>query len=299
MRQRFFQFILFFIIATLSNHAFGKTLLSEGFEGPYDFDFYNINHTETISKFVGSNFASPYGGAKYSNISRDNSIKHSGNSSIRLYSSTPGGTSEFFSNKFSSPQRELWITWWERLSSDYDINIGHKWFLFKLDQSGGDSYLNWQAWDGTTNTSLCSRVYNSGPVVCPGNPATFAPSKCITLPTEKWYQYKVHIKLNDPSISNGIFNVWVKRDNSNWTPLWQLSNAQILCNNYRGIIALRFGGTRETSLGDGPSRGTKWIDDIMVGTIESEVDGSSGSSSSSSSSNTTPPPAPTNVRVQP
>ena len=296
MHKRFFQFILFFIITTLSNHAFGGSILSEGFEGPYSFNWYNINHSETISNFVSSGFTSPFGDAKYTNIAKDTSIKHSGNASIRLYNSSPGGTSEFFSKQFS-PQRELWITWWERISSDYDINIGHKWFLFKLDQTGGDSYLNWQAWDGGSNSSLCSRVYNSGPVAC--SPQTFADTKCITLPTEKWYQYKIHIRLNDPNSSNGIFNVWVKRDGSTWTPLWSISNSnKIICKTYRGIIALRFGGTRETKLGDGPSRGTKWIDDIMVGTSESDVDGSGGSSSSPSS-NTGPPPPPTYIRVKP
>ena len=295
MHKRCMQIVTLIFILCISFQAFGGTIITEGFEGPNNFKWYNVNHSETITNFVTSGFTSPYGDAKYSDIAKDTSIKHSGGASIRLYDSNPGGTSEFFTKQFS-PQRELWITWWERLSSNYDINIGHKWFLFKLDQAGGDSYLNWQTWDGGTNSTLSSRVYNSGPVSC--SPQVFANTKSITLPTEKWYQYKIHIKLNDPNSSDGIFKVWIKRDGSTWTPVWSISNAKIICNTYRGIIALRFGGTRQTSLGDGPSRGTKWIDDIVVGTSEADIDGSSNSSSSSSS-NTTQPPAPTNVRVQP
>ena len=287
LKRNFILLFLFLTIIIFTNQAFAEIFFSEGFEGPNDFKWYNVDHTETITKFVGSDFSAPYSTAKMSSIEKDTSIKHSGSASIRLYSSSPGGTSEFWSPKFSTPQKELWITWWERLSKDYDINVGHKWFLFKLDQSGGDSYLNWQAWDGSSNSELSSRIYNSGPVACSNQ--TFALTKSITLPTEKWYQYKIHIKLNDSNSSNGIFNVWVKRDNSTWTPLWSLSNVKILCNTYRGIIALRFGGTRSTSIGDGPSRGTKWIDDIKVGRSEADVEGST-SSTSSNSSNSNPPP---------
>jgi hypothetical protein len=241
---------------------------SEPFSGPDDFRWYNIDHYEIIHDFVGLLFERPsYNGAdnsgKYRNISRDTEIFHSAPASLRLYSSAEGGTSEVYTRRIEATD-EVWVSWWERLSSDYDINEGHKWFLFKLEQESGDSYLNWQSWDGGSDRQLCSRVYNSGPIAC--SPQTFAQTKCIDLPTERWYRYKVHLKLNTPGVSDGYFQVWMDlQDGNGWQTLWDLENVDtIRCHADDELIGLRFGGTRQRSSGVS-SRGTKWIDDIEVG----------------------------------
>ena len=284
MRQRFIQLILFFIIVAISNHAHGGSILSEGFEGPNSFKWYSEsqNNWVTISNFVGSGFSSPFVDAKYSNIAKDTSIKHSGNASIRLFSSSPGGTSEFSTNKFSQSQRELWISWWERISSDSDINIGWKWWHIELDHTDGSNYLNWQTWDGGTDTSLCRGRVLSFQNPSRAHPRSLQTPNALLFPVQKSYQYKIHVKLNDVNSSNGIFKVWLSFDEGRtWKSLWNLENIKLICNVQRDMIALRFGGTRVTSSGDGPSRGTKWIDDIKVGTTEADVAGSSSSSSSS------------------
>jgi len=253
-----------------------ELLYYEPFSGPNDLRWYNQDHYESIPDFVSSLFDRPsYNGAdssgKYSNIAKDSSNYHSSPSSLRLYSSYEGGTSEVYSTKLDN-YNELWISWWERLSSDYAIMEGHKWYLFKLKQDDGDSYLNWQAWNGNEGTRLCSRVFNSGPIAC--SPQTFAPTTCIDLPSEEWYQYKVHVKLNTPGQNDGFFQVWINReDGQGWQALWDLQNVNnIRCTQEDNIIGLRWGGTRQRSSG-ASSKGTKWIDDIKIGPTEASVGG--------------------------
>jgi len=269
------KFLIIFSVLLSFSAARAELLVSEGFEGPANFAYWNGTSWETLMNFVGPGFTQMFADPKLI-IGKETSGCFSGNQCIRLYDETPGGTSEFWTKPFNPRRSELWITWWEKLSTDYDINEGHKWFLFQCEQNGDDPYINWQSWDGGTDKELNSRVYNSGPIACSNQ--TFAASKAITLPSNQWYQYKIHIKLNTIGQNDGHFQVWIKKDGVNWITLWNLRNiSNLRCNTPRNIVALRFGGTRER----GPvisSRGIKWIDEIMIGTAEADVDSGSNPS---------------------
>lgn len=253
-----------------STVAKADLLISESFEGPNSLQWWDGGAWQTITNFVGSGFNQGYSDAKYDLGKATTS--YLGSQSMRLYGEYQGGTSEFWTNPFSPARSELWITWWEKLSSSYDVNEGHKWFLMQMEGSG-DPYISWQSWDSSPGT-LASRVYNSGAIACADQ--TFAPTTTIGLPSNQWYQYKVHVKLNTIGINNGFFQVWIKKDGVNWTKLWDLQNVgNIRCNAARDIVALRFGGTRQKASGVSSS-GTKWIDDIKIGTAEADVSGGSG-----------------------
>lgn len=123
----FFTLVLFsaFYILHWDKAFAAELIISERFEGPYDLEWYDYVQWHTIPNFVDSGFNSGYGGAK-SLIAKETNGCHSGSQCMKLYSPDPGGTSEFWTNTLSPAQNELWITWWEKLSSDYDINEGHK-----------------------------------------------------------------------------------------------------------------------------------------------------------------------------
>ncbi len=286
MRKSFAMFAVLFTLLSASITR-AELLISETFEGPNTFSYWDGSAWKPLSNFVGSGFAAMYSDPK-TLLGKETAGCHGGNQCIRLYEESEGGTSEFWSNAFNPTRSELWTTWWEKISSTYDINEGHKWFLMQCESSGDDPYISWQSWDGGTDKELSSRVYNSGPIAC--SDQTFAPSIATTLPSNQWYQYKVHIKLNTIGKNDGFFQVWIKKDGLNWTNLWNLQNVgNIRCNAARNIIALRFGGTRQRASGES-SHGTKWIDDIKIGTTEADVD---------SGTNPVPltPSAPENLRL--
>lgn len=267
------------LVAMLSSAAADAALLiSEGFEGPSDFKFYpNSNTLQTIPNFVGPGFTKGYGDAKWDIAKETNGCK-SGNQCIKVCGEYVGGTCEFWTNEFNPTKTELWVTWWEKLSSTYDINEGHKWFYIQGSFAVGNR-LNWQTWNGSTNNELVSRVYNSYNWNCEPA-ATFATTTSIKLPLNQWYQYKVHVKLNSAGQSDGAWQVWMKTDGTNWTNLWNLTNRNnIRCGGFtENIHGIQFNGTR--GAGGQASFGTKWIDDIKVGTTEADVDsGGSGASS--------------------
>ena len=275
-----------FVVLLSSAVTRAALLISEPFEGPNDFQYYD-GSWKTIPNFANHNWQN----AKY-DLAKETNGCHSGSQCIRLYGEYTGGTSEFWTSQLSS-QSELWITWWEKLSPSYDVNFGHKWFMVGFDD-GNTSFYSWQSWDGFSDKNLESRVYSGGPVSCNGN-ETFAPTKGIIFPSNKWYQYKVHVKPNTLGNSNGIWQVWVKTDGVNWTKLWDLQNLSTMrCGSKTNMAFLRFGGTRQNSTGNS-SLGTKWIDDIKIGTTEAAVDSGGGSGGGGGGSNSLVAPA--NLRI--
>lgn len=275
--KKLLRIVGFFVAILYLSSAKATLLISEAFEGPYALNWWNeASQMQTYTDFVGSGFNNGFADAK-SIISKETSNCHSGSNCIRLYTSSHGGTAEYWTNAFNPQPSELWITWWEKLSIDTILHIKNKWLLVQLgpDYNSGE-YLNWQTWDGSTPNNLASRVYN--PYI---KNATFAPSTSINLPLGQWYQYKVHVKLNTIGQSDGIWQVWVKLDGVNWINLWNLSNIVNRSSN-NNIIALRFGGTRDNEDGSGSglsSSGIKWQDDIKIGTTEADVDSGGGGES--------------------
>lgn len=264
------------IFVVLLSSARAALLISEPFEGPNNFDYFDGSKWVAISNFISPTFIQ--GDAKYQ-LAKETSGCHGGSQCIRIYGEYAGGTSEFWAQLPSPERQELWITWWEKLSSSYDINFGHKWFMVngQVGSTYGDH--NWQTWDGATNSNLSSRVYNEGIWAC--STQTFVGTQGVTLPLNQWYQYKIHVKLNDSGQSNGFWEMWVKLNGTTWTKVFNVQNANnVRCGGFtQNINSLRFGGTRQNSSGLS-SFGTKWIDDIKVGTVEADVDSGGGGSTS-------------------
>ena len=259
----------------LTPFANAEMLRSESFSGPNTLSWWDLTNKQwvDITNFVGADFdGSGFGDAKghQNTINKDTSVYHSSPASIRLYTrNTRGETAEFWSNNFS-PQKEIWMTWWERISLNYEFNYGHKFILFQSDAKGNDPYINWQGSSGNGDNYFNYRVYASDPYACNGG--IFARGN-ITLPTEQWYQWKVHIKFNTIGLANGHWQTWVDlQDGNGWTVVDSDVDIEIICKSYYGIICTRFGGTREYADGT-PSIGQRWIDDIKIGTTEADVDG--------------------------
>lgn len=281
--------VVVFVVLSTSAIARAELLMSEGFEGPYNFKYYaNASTLVTIPNFAGPGFNAPYADNKW-DLAKETSGCKSGSQCIRVCNEYAGGTCEFHANEINPPRDELWVTYWEKLSSSYDINFGHKWFTFTAGSNVTPfSYVNWQAWDSAAPNILSSRVYNSGTWACPAPQDTFATTTGVTLPLNEWYQWKIHIKLNTPGVANGAWQVWVKKAGV-WYNVWNLTNSQhVRCgggtNNIKDVW---FNGTRVNSLGPA-SYGPKWIDDIKIGTTEADVDNGGGVNSLS---------APTSLRV--
>lgn len=248
-------------------------LISEGFEGPNTLQNWNGSTFVGIPNFVGSGFTNtPAGGSI--GFAKETSGCHTGNQCARLYGEYSGGTSEVYTNELSSHPSELWITWWEKLSPSYTIDFGHKWFLVNGGPTlQGGGFLNWQSWaHANGNNDLQSRVYSAGPWSL-ANGYQFTPTKGTLLPLNQWYQTKIHVKLNTSGQSNGTWQVWLKKDGVNWTTLWDLQNIIIRDADFaNNIYWLRFGGTRSRAETTVQSFGTKWMDDIKIGTTEADVD---------------------------
>ncbi len=263
----------------ISGAAEATLLISEGFEGPNTIQNWNGSTWVAIPNFVGPGFtSSPTGGTN--GLAKETSGCHTGNQCARLYGEHSGGTSEFYTNEFTSHPAELWITYWEKLSPSYGIDFGHKWFLV----NGGPTlfqgpYLNWQSWAGIEKNDLSSRVYTAGTWDGTGqNGFQFTSTKSTLLPLDQWFQTKIHVKLNTPGQSNGAWQVWIKKDGVNWTVLWDMQNVNNIrtADGMNNIYWLRFGGTRARAETPVQSFGTKWMDDIKVGTTEADVSGDGG-----------------------
>lgn len=139
----------------------------------------------------------------------------------------------------------------------------------------GERRLSELSWDGGCNPGCLSSRWYTIIYGAPDDPVlvdqTFAPSAGdVQLPLDTWYQYKMHIKLNTPGQQDGVHQVWLRPDGANsWMTLWDLQDIDIRGPATDEIVALRLGGTRESS--SQSSSGTKWQDDILVGATELSV----------------------------
>lgn len=263
-------------------------LISEGFEGPNTFRYFDFTNWQTIPNFVGPGFDNPPYDNKYA-LAKETSGCHGGSACIRLFGEYFGGTADLVSDRFA-PQQELWITYWQKLSSTYEINIHHKWMWFNgFADLGGN--ISWQSWEQSTPGELDSRLYNTGGWSVNG--PQFAGASTV-LPRGSWFKWKIHVKLNSSGQSNGIFHISVSTNGVNYTPVYTLTNSNKIreAGFSHNIDHLYFMSTR--SRGNpckvhwpGPcppgtereSFGTMWIDDIRIGTTEADVDSGGGSNS--------------------
>lgn len=227
------------------------------------------------------------GGMTNHYIIKDTSIYYGASgASCKIYPSDVQ-TSEMWSDIFTS-QDEIWISWKERLSSNYNIGEYHKWFLVQMSPTGGysDPYVGWQSWGGSSGLTLSAEVYSRGAGAIDGDPWGVT---SITFPGNTWFGVKMHIKLNTSSGSyDGIWKIWIDTG-SGWvlkSEIYQYCDYEddehlhLRANTAIKFISIRMGGSRT---GDYGSSGIRWFDNILVGTTEADVEGGSPSPSLSPS----------------
>lgn len=313
------KMVCFIFVLLIPAFAAASLLSSETFEGPCRYKWYQGTTAQYTDNFVGTDFSTyasgscsnvAFGDAKNTSIYKDTSVKYAGNASMRLYPTTAGlgATSEFWSETYPSGTDEIWVSWYERISSNYYIDAGHKWMLVKMaagtknpdgtwecnGNNTSDCYLNWQGDDGVNVRRLSSRIYHELRDPEPQGHQIFANVR-LTLPSESWYRVKMHVKLNSftgttPN-DDGEFNVWynfgsgwikestlgdyVKIDDDNPDGAADLEHLILRTTSANYIRAVRFGGTRSLTTYD--STGNRWFDNILVGTTEADVDSAASS----------------------
>jgi hypothetical protein len=104
--------------------------------------------------------------------------------------------------------------------------MNHKWFLVSLQSSNSEYYTSFQCNNGGTATTARMRIYSPPLDILYG-------AANMLLPTNEWYQLKVHYKLNIPGAADGLISTWIRRGKDGPWQTW---------HDYRAIN-IRGGGT--------------------------------------------------------
>lgn len=274
--------IIFLGLFGVVKNSQATLLIDEPFSGPCSTN----SESGVQTNFVSSIFSNVSGVSGCANsgsdghyVVKDTTVRRgTSGASLKLYPNKSDQTSELWSSHFAL-QDEVWISWWEFLSSDFSICQYNKWFLIQMDQSSTDPYVTWQTTAETQQKGFVNiadvEARNMG----------LSPETVIqvntTFPAAQWFQVKIHLKLNTPGQSNGTFKIW-KNQGSGWEKIsaperWHYNptddegGLNIRGNTSWKIYSIRLGGTRTGY----PGYGSRWIDDVKVGTAEADVDSAS------------------------